>query len=145
MSLKASTESLLVDVLRAVYSGTPLYTADRVGNAVTFTIGAAADGSVVASADLGAVYEFVNIRCEDCAGVDANTTLSLYTGVEAADTLAQVMSPETGAAYTPVVPATGTMSLTPAPLLVARYVRIVLSVVTTAPVVFTLRGVGQVG
>jgi len=93
----------------------------------TFTIGNGATGAAVAPVDLGAVYGLLQIECLDATNIAANTTLSLEVDRAAAANVKTVLSPDTGATWTPVVPGAGDFSIMIPFIHPARFVRCILS------------------
>jgi len=95
--------------------------------------------------DLGGIYAYLRIYCQDATGIAPNTTLRITVGLVDGETRQTVLSPETGAEYTPVLPGTGTFVFAPAFLIGARFVTLTLSVITTQAVVLYVQGIGKLG
>lgn len=106
----------------------------------TFTIPSGAGGSAVAAVDLGRCCKAVVLRCADCAGIPAGTTLALYAAEDAGDALCAAYNADTGAALAYAMPTSGSWRMAAADLFGARRVRVVLSQNVTADTTFELAG-----
>ena len=108
----------------------------------TFTIGSGADGSAVDPVDLGAAYDLIWVRCEDCSGIDASTNLSALVKHASGDTLCDLYEQDDPSTQwsAGAIPATGTMAFLLSHAAGIRYLRLVLSNVSTADVVFGIKG-----
>jgi hypothetical protein len=117
------------------------------GQEVTFTIPNNANGSAVALADLGKPYTFILVRCEDTDGIDTSVTMTATVKYAGTDTAVDLWEQNGVQKWTSgVLPATasGTFGFVLIHALGFRHIGFTLSKVTTAPVVFKLRGLDGV-
>ena len=107
----------------------------------SFVVPNGASGSAVAAVDLGANCKAITLRCADCAGIPAGTTLGVFAAEDAGDALCAAYSGDTGAILAYGMPVTGTWRMAVGDLFGARRLRLVLSANVTADTTFEVVGI----
>jgi len=109
---------------------------------VTFTVPAGATGSSVEPAELGGNYQAVLVKCDDCAGIAATTSMTAQVGFAGSDAVCDLYEQDNPSTKWSkgALPESGTLVFLLAHAAGARRVRLILSKAVTADVVFSIIG-----
>ena len=110
-----------------------------------FTIGSGVTGSVVTPVSFKAPYKAVLVECTNADGIDASTDLTAQVGYNEGGTMVDLYEQDDpGTIWTAsTIPATGTFGFILTHAFGVWRVRFILSKVSTADVVLTIRGLDR--